>query len=86
MDRNAPFCRLRADRKCFALLPLLGYETVSQHMRQFPELQLLYVIDFGWFLPFPSLKKNWHSPCSISGSRFREMPGAAGEWALEKEG
>jgi hypothetical protein len=41
-----PFCRLDTDTNCFISLNLHANETLSHRLRQFPELQTLYVVEF----------------------------------------
>jgi hypothetical protein len=41
-----PFCRSGPDTNCFRPLTFDGDETLSHGLRQFPELQTLYVVEF----------------------------------------
>ena len=78
VERYAPFCRLAVDTNCFISLTLHVVETPSQGLRQIPERQILYVIEFGRFSTLSGVEKDWHSPCSISGVRKVETRYAFG--------
>ena len=60
-----PFCRPGPDTNCFIPLNLLAVETASHGLRQFPELQTLYVVEFVSFLNIIRWEEDWHFPCSI---------------------
>jgi len=47
-------------------------------LRQFPELQILYVVDFTPFFDPANCGKDWHSPCTISPVRESETRYAFG--------
>jgi hypothetical protein len=47
-------------------------------LRQFPELQILYVVEFTLFFDRPNCGKDWHSPCSILCMRDSETRYAFG--------
>src|SRR3979490_3416901 len=62
-----PFLSPGGDTNCFSSLTFHAIETVSHGLRQFPELQLLYVVEFGLLFDSHGCGKDWHSSCSISG-------------------
>jgi hypothetical protein len=57
---------------------LHAVETPSHGLRQFPELQFLYVVEFAPLFVSRSCGKDWHSSCSISMMREGETRGAFG--------
>jgi hypothetical protein len=60
-----PFCRSGTDTNCFRSLTLHGDETPSHGLRQFPELQILYVVEFPSLWNHLRWGEDWHFPCSI---------------------
>ena len=75
---GASFCRLGYDTNCFISLTLHAVETLSHGLRQFPELQLLYVVEFALLSGRTHCGKDWHSPCSIQWEREGETRNAFG--------
>jgi hypothetical protein len=75
---EAPFCRPAADTNCFISLTLHTDETASHRLRQFPEWQILYVVEFTEFFDLANCGKDWHPPCTIPGMRDYETRCAFG--------
>src|SRR5271157_2089070 len=63
------------DRNCFSPLTLHEFETVSHAMRQFPELQLAYVVEFAAFYSLRVCNREWHFPCTVVPQRGDETRG-----------
>src|SRR5207302_10596006 len=86
VERCVLFCRKptdtsrqSADANCFNSFPFCANETPSHGLRQFPELQSLYVVEFALFSEPPKCGKDWHSPCMSSWWRKSETRNASGE-------
>jgi hypothetical protein len=81
---DASFCRLATDTNCFIPLTLRSDETASHRLRQFPELQILYVVEFTLLFDSANCGKDWQSPCTITGMRDSETRYAFGGARREK--
>ena len=73
-----PFCRSGPDTNCFIPLNLLAVETPSHGLRQFPELQIPYVVEYAPLFDLLRGGEDWHSPCTNSLMRKRETRYAFG--------
>jgi len=63
-SKDAPFCRQpvdtsrqSTDANCFNSFPFCANETPSHGLRQFPEMQGLYVVEFALFPTGPNVEK-----------------------------